>query len=203
MTDGRHSHAGLAEPEELASLDIRALRKIEATKATRILGIDEKNLVFLDFEDTKLSENKESVFKEIVKILHEKAPVEVFFPHEREHNIDHRGTNLLVKKALQILENPPIEYKYIIAWSFPFYLLQHTVDEAMFYRIVSKFPKRRLFHVDISEWLSLKKSAIEAYKSQTTLMYDKQKRPVLKSSFVGRFQKCDERFFSMDDVEET
>lgn len=97
MTDGRHSFAGFAEFTEPTLLEIKTIRKEEAVKATNILGIQEENLIFLDFEDQKLHESEGIAQEKIVRILQEGSPAEVFFPQEREYNTDHRVTNLLVK----------------------------------------------------------------------------------------------------------
>lgn len=195
MTDGRHSLGEFAKSIGPTPSEIKTMRKEEAVKATKILGIPEKNLIFLDFEDKKLHESEGLARGKIVRILQELSPVEVFFPQEKEYHIDHRVTNLIVREGLGTLDPRPIGYRYIIAWSFPLYLYQHIMAEAVFDRVVSRFPKRQLVRVDISKSFLLKEKAIKQYESQIKLIFSGQKRPVLKHSFLRRFLKSEEKFF--------
>jgi len=195
MTDGRHALEGFVGSNGPTPSEVKTIRRAEAINATRILGVQENNLFFLDFEDKKLYESECAVRERVVGILKELSPAAVFFPQEREYNVDHRVTNSILRETLGTLDPRPIEYSYIIAWSFPFYPLQHIMTENMFDRVVSGFPKRTLVEVDILRTFSLKEDAIEQYRSQTTRMFSGQKRPVLKHSFLRRFLKSKERFF--------
>lgn len=195
MTDGRNSHSKLSESTRPSPLEMKEMRKAEALNATRILGIPKQNLLFLDFEDQKLRENQDLAQEKLVSLLKELNPGEIFFPQEKEYHIDHRVTTILVRNALTILDLHPLEYKYIIAWSFPFYLFQHIMSEDMFDQVVSRFSKGKLVNLDISMSYPLKRKAIEQYKSQVALPFSGQKTPILKGSLVKRFLKCEEKFF--------
>jgi LmbE family N-acetylglucosaminyl deacetylase len=50
-------------------------------------------------------------------------------------------------------------------------------------------------HTDISASLPLKKAAIESYKSQTGLMSDQQRVPLLRKAFLEDFLEDKEEFF--------
>jgi LmbE family N-acetylglucosaminyl deacetylase len=195
LTDGRYSLAEFGASSGPTPLEMKATRKEEAIRATKILGLREKNLFFLDFEDTTLQKNEKTAQERVSEILQDLSPAEVFFPQENEYNMDHRATNAIIKRAIKTLDLHLIESQYIIAWSFPFYLFLHIMNESMFDRIVSRFPKRKLIHVDISEFFHLKETAMKEYKSQTTLLSVEQKRPALKDSFLKRSLKTEEKFF--------
>jgi len=195
MTDGRYSLAELGIDVEPTPSEMKVIRKKEAIKAMKILGLPEKNLLFLDFEDQTLEKNERLVQERVVEILKNSSPAEVFLPQENEYNIDHRVTNMTIKKTLKTVGLHPIEYQYIIAWSFPFYLLLHIMHENIFDYLTSQFPKRNLIRIDISKFLHLKEMALKEYKSQITLLSHAQKRPALKRSFLKRFLKTEEKFF--------
>src|SRR3990172_3377621 len=81
ITDGRHScsvrgHYVDPTPEELIEI-----RKNEVIKAVQILGVPNGNIQFLDFEDTTLAKNTETLAKKCVEILAEINPVEIYFPY--------------------------------------------------------------------------------------------------------------------------
>lgn len=195
LTDGRHSLSEFGITSMPTPFEMKRIRREDAMRSTRILGLREKDLVFLDFEDKTLRKHEKLVQKRVVEILIDTSPVEVFFPQAKEYNIDHRVTNIIVRRAIEKLSIHPIEYQYIIAWKFPLYLLVHVLNQYTFYLLVSKVLESDLFYVDISKFLHLKQMAIEEYKSQTKVLSDEQKRPALKSSFWKRFLENKEKFF--------
>jgi N-acetylglucosamine malate deacetylase 1 len=195
MTDGRHSHDGLVTSSAPTALEIKEMRKEEATKANGILGVPGRNLVFLDFEDKKLAENQELASEKVVSLMSSLCPSEVFFPQEREYHSDHRVTNLVVKSASVSSGLHPIERRYIIAWSFPLCLYRRMMPEHLFDRVSCKTLGRKLIAVDICEFSQLKNSAMREYKSQVSTIFEGQRRAVLKYSLVKSFMKTTEKFF--------
>lgn len=195
MTDGRHSLTELGIFSRPTPIEMKEIRREDAMRATKILGLPEKNLLFLDFEDKTLEKHEGLVQEKIVEILKDISPAEVFFPQEMEYHIDHRVTNMIIRRAIKILNLYPIEYQYRIAWAFPFYLFLHVMDEHTFDLFTTKFVKGNLIHVDVSKFLPLKEMAINEYKSQITVLSIEQKRPALKRSFLKRFLKNEEKFF--------
>ena len=195
LTDGRYALIELGISSKPTPLEMKEMRREDALRAAKILGLREKNLIFLDFEDKSLDKHSGLVQEKIVETLQDVSPVEVFFPQAKEYNIDHRATNRIVRRAIEKSEVHPIEYQYIIAWKFPLYLLLHVVNEGAFDLLMSKVLEGDLVHVDISELLHLKIRAIREYNSQITVLSDKQKRPAIKNSFLKRFMKSHEKFF--------
>lgn len=195
LTDGRYALTELGIFSKPTPFEMKEMRREDALRATKILGLKQNNLVFLDFEDRTLGKHARLVREKIVEILKDVSPVEVFFPQAKEYNIDHRVTNMIIRRSIERLDVHPIEYQYIIAWKFPLYLLIHAVNEGTFDLLVSKALRCNLVHVDISDFLYLKISAIKEYGSQIKVLSDKQKRPAIKNSFLKRFLKNPEKFF--------
>lgn len=195
LTDGRYALEDVGIYRDPSPPEVKVIRKEEAIKAAKILGLQENNMFFLDIEDTSLNRHKKYALKEIIKIIKEVRPAEVFFPQELEYNVDHGVTNMIVKEALKKLRFYTTEYRYAIAWRFPFYLLLHVLNENIFYNLMRIFLDRNLFCIDISDFLSIKRKAIEQYASQLGIFSPSQKRPAIRRSILRTSLKPREIFF--------
>lgn len=82
MTNGRNALVYDQEirtdptPQKLAKI-----RKKEALKASSILGVKEKNIHFLDYEDGKLKHFREAALKNVEEIIYKWDPTEIFYPY--------------------------------------------------------------------------------------------------------------------------
>jgi len=186
MTDGRHAFSKLFNinleptPEEL-----KEIRKEEARRAASILGSQEENLCFLDFEDGRLEQEKAEAQQYVIEILSKHLPVEVYFPSEKDINPDHRATNKIVRNSINKLGLPTLKYRYSITQRYS--RIGPHMDTLL------NFFKHNLIHVDISKFLPLKEAAIKEFKSQITIISSEQERPVLEN--IKRFLRSNETFF--------
>ena len=197
MTDGRHSHS--VTISRLTSHELKEIRKEEAKRVGDILGLRQENLIFLDFEDGTLETNKKKTQEKVVKILKELTPVEVYYPHKKDPQKDHRATNSIVENSIKLLSLHPVKYQYTV-WTFKELIFK---DSSYLPRILT-YIKNVIHnpgkhdvnevHVNISEFLPLKIRAMEEYKSQVTVFFAKQKKPILESSFLDNFFRNDEVF---------
>jgi len=195
MTDGRYGLKEVGIDKNPDPLELKTIRKEEALKAAKILGLNEENLFFLDIEDKSLSKHKIPALEKTIKLLQDIKPAEVFFPQELEYNPDHRATNTIVKKALKKLDLYTVEYRYVIAWKFPIYFLLQFLNEDTLLKSMCTFLGRNLFCVDISNFLSIKMEAIKQYASQLKLYTIVQKRPAINQSILRAALRNEERFF--------
>jgi LmbE family N-acetylglucosaminyl deacetylase len=183
MTDGRNSHKielGMdmnPSPEELVKI-----REVEARRADKLLGVNDENLFFLNFEDGTLGAHKTTAKKEVKELLRKLQPNEVYYPLENEQHTDHIATNLIVDKAIIELGIKPKVYQFAI-WS------PETLNR--------KNPGKQIT-IDISEYRKIKKLALQEYKSQITLFSKEQKRPILPLTFLKKFQFNKEVFFAKE-----
>lgn len=193
LTDGRNAlkEIGISEP---SPSQLKEIRKEEAIRAAKILGVNQKDLFFLEIEDGMLTRHKVKVLKIISRIL-ANCPKEVYIPQEKEYHIDHRETNRLVRTAIKKLCFSPFEYHYAIAWRYPLNLLVRFRPKNLRSLILAKLLNCNIVRSDISASLPLKKAAIESYKSQIGLMSDQQKVPLLRQTFLEYFLKDKEEFF--------
>ena len=203
MTDGASGpeYSRYGKASGLTSEQLKEIRKQEAINANTILGVYQKNLIFLGIEDRKLRENREKAEERVREILNKICPIEVYFPHKNDPNEDHLTTNIILENSLKNLPNQPIKYQYTI-W---------TVDELFknkpwlmktWLKVRRKLTNHnismhhyRKVHVHISDYLPLKIKGLQKYKSQTTLFFSDQKEPILRKSFVDKFLDNEEIFY--------
>ncbi|ENQ3077785.1 bacillithiol biosynthesis deacetylase BshB1 [Bacillus cereus] len=129
------------------------LRKQEALKAARVLGVQER--LNLAIPDRGLY-MKEEYIQEIVKIIRTYKPQLVFVPFYEDRHPDHANCAKLVEEA--IFSAGIRKYMPEIA--------PHRVQSLYFY-MINGFHKPD-FCIDISSYISDKVAALEAYESQFT-----------------------------------
>ncbi len=178
LTDGRNSHLhelGINSdptPDELIEI-----RKVEAKKATGILGLKSDDLIFLNLENITLQANFEIAGKHLTQTMKTLRPEEIFFPDEEDTHKAHSAASRIVRDSLKTLSISPKKYQYII-WA--------DKDESK--------PHDNLFHEDVSSVLALKEKAICEYKSQVTNFSQTQERPILSKIFLDKFRASTESF---------
>lgn len=188
MTDGKNSFAELLgiysdpTPEE-----VKEIRKEEIRKATSRLGVPERNLLFLDFEDGRLCDYEAVAEEKVADILSDYSPLQVFFPYFKDFNIDHKATNRVVRKAIEKQNLRTTKYQYSIAQR---YLRMGPKADSF----LNSF-RHNMINVDIARFLDLKKAALNEYKSQITVVSSKQKEPLLSSTIVEMHLKAEEIFY--------
>jgi len=186
MTDGRNSHKiALGIEKNPTPKEIKNIRKKESKEAAKILGVRENNMIFLDFEDGALCDNILKAKEHVKKYLILLNPTEVFLPHECDIHKDHYSTNIIVLSAVKELRLNLDVYGYVI-WS--------NNDEKS--QNVLKSPN--LVKVDISDLVDLKSRALATYKSQVSLLFPSQTRPILDQSFLSDFKIPIECFIKYD-----
>jgi len=186
MTDGRFlllKSCGISDdpsPEQ-----VKEIRRGEVLRATKILGVPEENVIFLDFIDGSLRENEKMAEKKVVTILEKFVPEEVYFPYKRDGHPDHQAANRIIKRAIEKLNIKPKMYQYSIAQKFA--RLGPLMDS-----FVCIF-KRNMVQIDVSEFLPLKEEAVKEFKCELTTISPRQSRPHTKD--FKKFLKVKETFY--------
>ncbi|BCU67799.1 PIG-L family deacetylase [Sulfolobales archaeon HS-7] len=106
VTDGRF---GSKNPSLRGSNILVNLRKEEARRATSVLGLEERNLTFLDFPDKGVSNNI-AVKKRITELLNELKPDAVFYPESTDLHEDHSSIGVFVDEIVGNFGR----YRYIV-----------------------------------------------------------------------------------------
>ena len=184
LTDGRHAFSKrLGISSEPSPEEVKQIRRLEFTKAMKMLGVPEKNLLFFDFEDGTLEMHRDEAEEKTIAIIEKYWPADMYYPFRRDCHPDHQETNSIVRHALQQLRYAG-SYEYTIT---------HTYAHLgpLMERFLSLL-KRDEVEEDISAFLNLKERVLDEYKSVTTIISSKQKKPLHTS--VKRFLKKKEIF---------
>jgi LmbE family N-acetylglucosaminyl deacetylase len=186
MTDGRYSffvRLGIKTnptPEEL-----KAIRKSEVKRATKILGVSEENLVFYDFVDGYLEKAEKEAHQKVLETLKAIRPDEVYYPYEKDCHIDHRVTNRIVRSAIKEMDYRPSEYRYSV-------LRLHAHVGPWIDSFYNYF-RHNMILVDVSQFVHLKKEAINEFKSEVSTISDCQVG--CRNGNVVKYLKKNEMFF--------
>jgi LmbE family N-acetylglucosaminyl deacetylase len=196
MTDGRKSHAHLISEEKL-----KLIRANEALKAGRMLGLEEKDVAFLEYTDGELTENQNSAIRKVSKILQLQKPDEIFIPHRKEPSLwakDHVATNQIVISALKTYDKKTTVYEYPIwLWyrqpCFPISI--NRVTETLIglkHSLTSRLILLKDFHctVYVGDVLELKRAALNQYQSQMTRLISDPRWQTLGDLSNGEFLEC-------------
>jgi len=173
LTDGRHAFSkvlGICSdptPEEL-----KEIRREEVKRAARVLGVPERNLTFLDFEDSILENFSKEAEEKIIPLLKKNSPSEIYYPYKKDANPDHTAANQIVTNAANRsgLNSRRYQYSIMHKWS----RIGPKIDA-----LLSLLGQSRIC-VDISNFLPLKKRAIEEFKSEIEIISNRQPEPILK-----------------------
>jgi LmbE family N-acetylglucosaminyl deacetylase len=176
LTDGRYSFkVVLGIDSDPSPEEIKEIRRKETERATKILGLLERNLFFLDFEDDSLSKQEKQVEEKIDEILKKYSPAEVYFTFEKDYNYDHQATSRIVKRCVSKLDERPAIYQYSIArpGTCGIYGRVRPIIDA-----VENVFKKKMVMVDIKPFLALKEKALNEFKSEISIISSKQTRPI-------------------------
>lgn len=190
MTDGRNALKKLFGISSNPSpFEYKEIRKEEAKKAMKILGVSEENLIFLDIEDGQLKQNSSIAKKRIIECLIGLSFDELYFPSEKDIKPDHRATNNIVRSVLR-------NFKFDKPYEENTYLMVRKYNKIGPWKdkIFNIF-LNNIFKVDISCYLPQKIKALNEYKTQIDIVSHKQKKPVLDANFLIRYIGEEETFF--------
>jgi LmbE family N-acetylglucosaminyl deacetylase len=186
MTDGRFLLLkSFGIDDDPSPEQVKEIRRGEVLRATKILGVPEKNVIFLDFVDGTLKENEEAAEEKVTEILEKYMPSEVYFPFERDAHLDHQAANRIVRRAVKKLGITPMMHRYTI--------LHKAARFGPLMEFLASIFKRDRIYVDVSKFLSLKKEAVKEFKSELTAISPKQSKPHTKD--FKKFLKKKETYY--------
>jgi len=186
MTDGRNSlFKDLGIESDPSPEELKEIRKDEVKRATKILGLRVENLLFLDFVDGTLDKCESEAQDKVTKILRDNTPLETYYPHEKDCHPDHRATNRIVRNVIGKNRVLVTKWRYMIAHKY-----------ARIGPLIGGFLdlfRRGIVRIDVSKYLSLKKTALNEFRSELSIISTKQSRPRTKTFM--RFLKRREKFY--------
>lgn len=193
-TDGRYAQDLISEDE------MKAIRAREAAAAARSLGLEENDVIFLEFENRKLGENQEAAVGKVVEIILQEQPSQIFIPYYKDILPDHIFTNRIVLSALKACKTKAIVYEYPVwfwyhwPWVSVSWCKQHQRNILVRFKcnLLAGLRFLRDFRcfIYIGDVLKLKRTALENYKSQMRRPIPDPHRPMLAEVSNGEFLQC-------------
>ena len=199
MTDGSKSHKNLISEDEL-----KVIRKSEGLACAQSLGLNNNNdVLYLNFEETKLKELQDAAIAKVKQIICEQKPEEIFMPYFREPLLwseDHLATTRIIKSALQSYRENLIIYEYPIWFWFHWpwvdlftrkeplrsIILKNTFAYSFGLRLLQDFG----CSVYIGDILEHKHSALSKHRSQMSRLLPDSNWATLSDVSNGEFLKC-------------
>ncbi len=176
LTDGQGS--GGLEPN--SPNKIIQIRQQEAVTALNILGVETSEIYFLEKPDGTLCDlknaEKQQAIAQIVQLLNQYQPEEVYVPHYKDCHRDHEATYKLIKSAISQIEFTVelIQYPIWLFWRAPLFIMLKLEDIAAAY------------HLSVPSVQDKKNRAIASYHSQIQS---------LPRGFIQQFSGSNEIFF--------
>lgn len=175
MTDGSGSHSRLMARDKLGRL-----RQGEALAAAGVLGLDAKDVFFLDYPDQSLAEHAGDAVRRCCDILRQRGAAQAFAPFPNALHSDHLATNRIARQALGELSGTITLLEYPIwFWNqWPWVAMRppgrRHIPRLLWQGAVSAARAAWCFRrsVDVSGVLDRKRRALEQYRSQMTRLMD-------------------------------
>jgi LmbE family N-acetylglucosaminyl deacetylase len=188
-TDGTLSPVPLSSGASSPYPELKEIRMQEAREAMSVLGIPEANIHFLSLPDGALHSQGKRLTLALVDLLSRIKPDQVLIPFRYDRHPDHLALYRAVHLAINQLVSSPEIYEYFV---YNRYRLLPGGD------IRKAIRPDLLYSLDIQAWSEQKRAALKRYKSQTTLYYDWQVRPILPPTRVEQVSEQPEVFLRYD-----
>lgn len=188
MADGSYTSYDLVSADEL-----RSTRSEEALAASRLLGVEESDVIFLGFEDGKLDENLDAATDRVVEILAREQPLEIFVPYHQDRDplSDHLAANTIVVSALQVLGQRVMVYEYPVWFWYRFWPWTGRLrtSRLLVKSLGSCWSLLRDFRHSVytGDVLELKRAALDQHRSQMTRLVNDPRWPILSDVSDAEF----------------
>jgi LmbE family N-acetylglucosaminyl deacetylase len=184
-TDGMKSPSPIVPWRDEITPDLGEIRRSEARTALSQLGVPADNLHFLNLPEAELQQHSADLAKGLNDLILSIEPRAIFMPFRYDRHPDHLVVNQVVMDAYRTgLYRPEIvEYFVYYRWRLlPGGDVRKYLDPEY------------LFAIDIGSVSDQKRSALDAFTSQTTKFYDWQTRPILTPLLLDEVSNTPEYF---------
>lgn len=188
-TDGTMSPIPTFPARGTSPPDLGPLRRKESTEAMALLGVAESHLHFLGLPEARLETCTPKLQRLLLDQFDRLQPDHVLAPFRFDRHPDHLAVNRAATDALleDRLQGRLWEYFVYHRWR-----LLPGGNVRRFLR------PDRIVELDISGVAALKRAALDCFRSQTTLYYPWQTRPILTSSLLDEECAGPEYFLAYD-----
>lgn len=190
-TDGTKSPSPILLWRDSISPDLSDVRIKESKAAMKFLGVPVTNTHFLCLPEARLKGNLTILRRHLLEIIDHLQPDYIFMPFRYDRHPDHLAMNHVITTAYDeglLPRTQLIEYFIYYRWRLlPAGDVRKYIDS------------RYLLEVDIQNVAVSKRRALDCFKSQTTIYYPWQTRPILTPTLLD--EECQQpEFFLRYDV---
>lgn len=189
-TDGMKSPSPVVSWRDSITADLGEIRMEESRAAMKYLGVPEDNLHFLKLPEAQLTDHISSLRRLLLKLIERINPDQMLMPFRYDRHPDHLAVNHVITSAYSQGKFPQAQlFEYFVYYR---WRLLPAKDVRRY--IKSQY----LLEVDISDQSYLKETALNCFKSQTTIYYSWQTRPILTPVLIGEDSRRPEYFLLYD-----
>jgi LmbE family N-acetylglucosaminyl deacetylase len=188
-TDGMKSPSPIVPGRDFISPDLGEIRVQESISAMASLGIPIENLSFLRLPEAQLQKHDQELQERLLKHIFDIKPDHIFIPFRYDRHPDHLLINRVVTEAYKqgLHQSQIVEYFVYYRW------------KLLPLRDIRKYIKPQcLIKINIDDVAEVKRMALDCYKSQTTIYYPWQTRPILQSTLLDEECQNPEHFLMYD-----
>jgi LmbE family N-acetylglucosaminyl deacetylase len=192
-TDGARSPVPDSLKAAQPSAELCAIRTEEAKTALKVIGIPASNIHFLNFPDGALSRDRAEFCGAITQLIQRIKPQRVLIPFRHDCHLDHLAVSKFTTEVIneQTITIEIFEY-------FIYYRLQLLPKKDIRTYIDPSY----LIGSDIRAQATQKRTALEAFKTQTTRFYPWQTRPLLSAELLNEVCTTPELFLQASALNE-
>ena len=181
-TDGRHSH----HSTKLSADALVEIREGEARRAGAILGLRCENICFLRFEDGCLTDHRRLLHDRLAGIVDMVNPDEIFVSSIIDSHPDHRVLAEVGRELARGSRN-----RSLMLYEYPIWFWDPKRWR------VKEMAGLRVRIVRSEEFLTRKREAVAAYRSQLTNLTGETGWATLRRGFLRQFLQPVETFFEI------
>lgn len=187
-TDGMKSPAPIL-PHDSISPDLGEIREKESAAAMNLLGVPQNNLHFLRLPEAELNNNMPALRHKLLACLQQIKPDHILHPFRFDRHLDHLAINRVLTAVHQQgqLRAQLTEYFVYYRWR-----LLPGRDVRQYIR------PSALRTVDTQAVAAQKRQALDCFRSQTTIFYPWQTRPILTPQLLDDTCASPEVFLPYD-----
>jgi LmbE family N-acetylglucosaminyl deacetylase len=174
-TDGARSPVPDSLTAAQPSAELCAIRTAEAKKALSIIGIPPSNIHFFNFPDGELKRHHSEFCQAILRLIKTVQPKHILIPFRYDCHSDHIAVNQLTTEVVNAQPVAIEIFEYFI-----YYRLQLLPKKDIRQYIRPQY----LISSDIHARTAQKRTALDAFKTQTTRFYAWQPRPLLSAELL-------------------
>jgi LmbE family N-acetylglucosaminyl deacetylase len=189
-TDGTKSPSPIIPWRDSVTPDLGEVRMGESRAALKVLGVPEQNVHFLRLPEARLGKHLPRLATMLTALVERIQPATILMPFRYDRHPDHLAVNHVVTAAQQQGKLPEanlFEYFVYYRWRLlPGRDLRRYIEP------------QYLLEIDIQDVSARKRMALDCFKTQTTIFYSWQTRPILTSDLLDEVSRNPELFLRYD-----